>query len=61
MVLAAFADPCLECLILTLFELLYEYELEWEFCEVITPALSVDAAVLDIGLYVVDVACFCTL
>ena len=61
MVLAALAEPCRECFMLTLFELLYEYELECEFWEVITPALSVDAAVLLIGLYVVEVACFCTL
>mgnify|MGYP006923010090 CR=1 FL=1 len=49
MVLAALAEPCLECLMLTLFELLCEYEFEWEFWDVILPAFSVDAAVLLIG------------
>ena len=61
-VLAALAEPWRECFMLTLFELLYEYECEWEWeCwEVITPALKLEAAVLLIGLCVVDVACLLT-
>ena len=57
-VLFCLAEPWRECLIDGFCELLYEFE--FEFWEVTTPALSVDAAVLLIGRWVTDDGCFCT-